>query len=415
MKRLLFAILLAALPALPAHALEPERREVIVLSARVWDGYQYKETFLPSTYPELTLIAGQDSAVAFVRTEEYFWPLSRQVYVDFEQQRDVVPGTLRIERDGQLVAEEPPQPYSILYPEGAINGNGSLLWGEKAVAAYAEDQQAQRDFARTYVEAQRAHTDYERRLLESGAARAQGKPVEVIPPPPPLPSPSLRLVTKPVYGFRVGLEPGQYKLSVWQDGAMVPGTERSLRVVSITGRDDVVADVVPEERWTQPLASNSARSRIFARPGTTLYLSLNEAQRFDEADYLPVISPQAQAVGGRDMWVRRKPSDLGTISVDGGALARQDLKVDQTAGSGFGYVVRVAKQGETPDMAAFAVSVPAEPDRRRVTLREDASGFRREIVVVHPRNAGLGLGLALLPLAFAFVLLILRRMRARAA
>ncbi len=414
MKRLLFAILLATLSALPAHALEPERREVIVLSARVWDGYQYRETFLPSTYPELTLIAGQDSAVAFVRTEEYFWPLSRQVYVDFEQQRDIIPGTLRIEKGGELVAEEPPQPYSILYPDGAINGNGSLLWGEKAVAAYAEDQQAQRDFARTYVEAKRAHTDYERRLLQSGAARAQGKPAEVISPPTPLPTPSLRLVTKPVYGFRVGLEPGQYKLSIWQDGAMVPGTARSLRVVSITGRDDLVADVVPEERWTQPLASNSARSRIFARPGTTLYLSLVNAQTFDESDYLPVVSPQAQTVGGRDMWVRRKPSDIATISVDGVGLARQDLKVDQTAGSGFGYVVRGAKHGETPDMMAFAVNVPADPDRRRVTLSDDATGFWREIVVVHRRNSGLGLGLALLPLAFAFALLIRRRVRARA-
>lgn len=415
MKRVLFAILLLCLHALPSFAIEPERREVIVVSTRAWDGYQYKETFLPSTYPELTLIAGQDSAVAFVRTEEYFWPLSRQVYVDLDKQRDVIDGTLRIEKGGAVLSEEKAQPYAILYPDGAINGNGSLLWGEEAIAAYAADQQAQRDFARTYVEAQRANTDYERRLLESGAARAQGKPVEVIPPPPPLPTPSLRLVTKPLEGFRIGLDPGLYKISVRRDGAMVPGTERSLRVVSITGRDEIVTDVVPEERWTQPLASNSARSRIFAKPGSTVYLSLLNAQKYDEADYLPVVSPQSQPLKGRDMWVRRKPSTLSTISVDGSAQAQQALKVEQTSGSSFGYVVRPASQGETPDMTAFAVDVPADPARSRMMVSDQGSGFWREIVVVHPRRAVLGLALALLPFAIAILLVIRRRWKAKAA
>jgi len=414
MKRMLLAVLLLCLHALPSLAIEPERREVIVVSTRAWDGYQYKEAFLPSTYPELTLMAGQDSAVAFVRTEEYFWPLSRQVYVDLEKQRDVIEGALRIEKDGMLVSEEKAQPYSILYPEGAVNGNGSLLWGEEAIAAYAADQQAQRDFAKAFVEAQRANTEYERRLLESGAVRARGKPTEIIPPPPPLPAPSLRLVTKPLEGFRIGMEPGLYNISVWHDGSLVPGTERALRVVSVTGRDEIVADVVPEERWTQPLASNSARSRIFARPGSTVYLSLLNGQKYDEADYLPVVSPQAQPLQGRDMWVRRKSSTLGTISVDGSAQAKQALKVEQTSGSSFGYLVRPARQGETPDMTAFAVDVPADSGRSRMIVSDQGSGFWREIVVVHPRRAGFGLALALLPFAIAILLVIRRRLKVRA-
>ena len=81
-------------------------------------------------------------------------------------------------------------------------------------------------------------------------------------------------------GFRVDLPPGRYRTSVVREGVPVPGSERSLRVVSAAGRDDIVADVVPEERWTRPLASNSARSRIYARPGATFYVALAEATRF---------------------------------------------------------------------------------------------------------------------------------------
>ena len=134
MIRLLLALLLLATPA---WALDPQRHEAVVISARVWDGYQYKETFLPSTAPVLTLMAGRDSAIAFVRTQEYYWPLSRQVYVDLERQREPLAGVLRIEQAGRVVAEVAEAPYAILYPQGAVNGDGSLLWGGAALAGFA--------------------------------------------------------------------------------------------------------------------------------------------------------------------------------------------------------------------------------------------------------------------------------------
>lgn len=410
MRRFILVLIAFSTQIFTVFAIEPERREVIVVKLRAWDGYQYKEAFLPSKYPELTLIAGQDSALTFVRTEEYFWPLSRQVYVDFEKQQDVIDGILRIEKDDKIISEAPLQSYSIFYPEGAINGNGKLLWDEEAISAFNADQKSQRDFAVEFVEAQRSHTEYERRLLESGKARVEGKPIEVIPPPPPIPSPNLQLVTKPVQSFRIGLDAGQYKVSVLQNGQIVPGTERSLRVVSVTGRNDVVADVIPEERWTQPLASNSLKSRIYARPGAVFYLSVIDAQRYNEEDYLPVISPQAQVVRGRQMWIRRKPSVLNKITVDDGIQSQQSLKVDQTSGSSFGYVVRRIKNNETPDLKAFEISLPNDPAKIRSVIKNDA-GFYREVVIVQQRLNNYGLGLALLPLLGSAFLIARRRIR----
>jgi hypothetical protein len=397
----------------PAEALDPERREVVVVNARVWDGYEYKETFVPSTLNTVTVMSGEDSALAFVRTQEYYWPLSRRVYVDFERQRDIVEGTLRIEKDGVILAEEAAQVYSIVYPEGAVNGNGSLLWGDEAAAAFTAHQAEERAFARRLVESQRAQTAYERQLLEAGARRIDGAPAVVIPPPPPPPEPSLRLVTRPVYGHRIRLEPGTYDVSLWSGGREQPGTRRGLRVLDGSGRSTLVADIVPEERWTRPLPANSAAARIFARPGSVFYITLADATLFDEAEYLPVVSPQAEAVTGRPMWVRRKPSTTSTMTIgwDGATapVSLAALKVEQTQGSGFGYRVRSAAAGEAADLTAFPITVPDGPAARRGTVATEDASLVREIVVVQPRRSALGLALALVPLACGLLLWAGRR------
>lgn len=400
-----------------AGALEPEQRESIVISARVWDGHQYEETFVPSSKEEMALISGQDSAIVFVRTLEYYWPLSRRVYVDFERQRELVKGELVIRRDGAVIASEALQRYAILYREGAVNGKGQLLWGQEAERAYSEHQENERRFSQEFSAAQRAHAEYERRLVSSGAARLQGQPIDAIEPPPPLPQPSLRLVTAPTAGFRVRLEPGTYAMAMEQDGHPLPGTRRVLRVMSLTGRAALVADIVPEERWTKPLASNSQAARIYARPGTALYLTLAEATRFDEAEYLALVRPQAEPVAGRPMWVRRRPADLDELqltwnSARADLLSRQPLKVEQTRGSSFGYRVRATRNDERADLNAFAILVPTDPSINRARLsaeRQPQTPFSREVVIVHPRRASLGLALALVPLVAYLAVLGWRR------
>ena len=342
------ALLLWLLLASPALALDPERREVVVVSGRVWDGFQFTEMFLPSDRTEMTLMAGEDSVITFLRTQEYYWPLSRQVYVDFERQKDDVAGKLQIEQDGRFVSEIEQLPYVIEYPQGVVNGNGRLLWGDTALAAHSAYVQEERDFNRRFVEAQRAEAAYERALLDAARAGSTD-PVEVPAAPP---KPSLRLVTQPAAGFRVALAPGAYRMSLMAEGQVVPGTERGLRVIAAEGSAALVADILPEERWTRPLPSNSTASRIYARAGSTFYLTLAEASRFRETDYLAVVSPQASAVPGRDIWVRRRSSDVPTLETTavGGSLGRDSFKVEQTSSSGFGYTVRPVRPGETADI-----------------------------------------------------------------
>jgi|GEM_PF-6228792 len=395
MKALVFGVLLLATPA---FALDPERRDVTVISGRLWDGYKYGEMFLPSNHPVLTLMAGQDNAISFVETQEYYWPLSRQVYVDFESRRDPISGTLRIERDGNVVAEVEEQPFVIEYPEGAVNGDGRLLWGGAAEATYQDYKLSEAAFNRSFVQAQRAQTAYEQALLE--AARAGSK--EQVPPPPPLPEPGLRLVTAPSEGFRLSLEPGAYRMALVRDGQTVAGTERALRVIAVISSGGLVADVLPEERWTRPIPSNTQEARIYARAGSIFYMTMAEATRFRESDYMAVVSPQTRASEDRDIWVRRKPAGTGELSLSHGAteetLARTSFKVEQTSSSGFGYKVRPAVMGETADIDAFAVTIPTEGSGR-LQISVPNSDFTREVVAVAARSAGAGFLLALLPLA----------------
>lgn len=419
--RILALMLALVLPA-AAPAYEPEQREAVVVSARVWDGQSYGEVFLPSAATRMHLVAGRDSALSFVRTIEYDWPLTRRVHVDFERLRVPVEGVLVIRRDGREVARAATEPFALHYPEGAARGPVEMLWGEAALAAHAAHRADEAAFVRDFAAARRAHTAWERQMLAAGAARREGAPPERIDPPPPLPEPSLRLVTPPEPGLRVALPPGDYTMVLEHDGQPVPGTRRALRVVAAQAERVLVAEVVPAERWTRPLPANSPAGRIYARPGATFFLTLLEASRFDEADFLPVVEPQSNPVAGRPVWAGRVPADLDRIAIawQGGApvgLARAALKVEHTRGTAFGYRVRPAAPDETPDLRAFAVVVPADPAVSRGGLRHPADGaaFQREIVVVHPRHAALGLALALLPFGLWAATALSRRRRSSPA
>jgi len=409
MRRILLALFLFASAANNATAIEPERRDAIVVTGRVWEGFSFREMFLPSRSAALQLISGQDNALSFVGTEEYYWPLSRQVYVDLEKKRQDIVGVLKIKKDGRDVAVIRPSPYAVLYPQGALNGNGRLLWGDAAVSEYKTYQGQEKSFNQRYTEALARQTAYERKLVEAGAARAKGAPIEIIPPPEGLPEPSLKLVTKPSQAYRVALAAGRYEMALYVNDALVSGTARNLEVLDAADRGVVVGDVIPEERWTRPIPSNDEDARIFVRPGSTFYLTLSAADRFLETEYLPVVSPQVEPVPGREIWVRRKSAAIDSVDTRFGEARAEAplgrLKVEQAAGSGFGYRVRPAKDGEKEDLTAFAITVPASGPAvsGEVSARTDAGpAFTREIVVVQPRRAGPALGLAFLPIVAWF-------------
>ena len=413
MARQLATAILALIQSTAALALEPERREVTVIHAHVWEGDTYKEIFIPSSRPDMVLMAGADNAVSFVETLEYYWPLSRQVYVDLEARREERAGLVTITSGSEVVAEIEPETWSILYPDGAIRGRATLLWGEAAIKGHEDNVAEQLSFNRRMMEAQRAHRAYERKLLETGAARQDGEAAPMIAPPPPLPEASLRLVTEPRDGYRINLPPGDYQIAFSVSGEDVPGTRKQLRVVAPVSDLMRVADIIPEERWTRPIPANRPASRVYVRPGAVFYVTLAQASQVLETDYLPVVSPQSSPLEGRMMWIRRGEAVERALRLswgdrpEGTNVEREPLKVEQTRGSGFGYAVRRAAGDERADMEAFAIQVPQDQDVTRgrfAALDAGADAFAREVVIVHPRNGLAGFLLAFVPVSAFLVL-----------
>jgi hypothetical protein len=403
MRRHLLLALAALLAATPAAAIEPEMREVVVTHNRVWDGYAYKENFVPSAVDEMFLMANAANAVNFVRTQEYYWPLSRQTYVAFEKQYDDVPGMLVIRDAAGTVIEIERQPFSILYPQGAVHGQGELLWGEDAEAGYAAFREEERAFVRALTSSRQANTAYEAALREAASARLRGEGVQEVPPPPERPEPFLKLVTEPQPAFRVDLPAGRYDAVLVENGEEVAGTRKILEVIDVDGSEVAVLDIVPEERWTRPIQSNRAEERIYVRPGARFFVTVHDANRYAESDYVKVVSPQGAAPHDREIWVRRKPSAADALRVDwtgaGGAdVPRTELKVVQTQGSNFGYVVREAAPDEISDLSGFPVDVPdGGANEGRLSVVGAGDPLPREIVVVQPRRAEIVWPLALVP------------------
>lgn len=425
-----FALLVTAvlaLAAVPARAVEPETQEGIILRNTVSDGYRYVDNFVPSTTGAFTLLADRDNIVTLVQTLEYYWPLSRQIYASLDTLRRPVEGKLRISRDGKVVMELAAEPLVIISPDGIDRPGGRVLTGEEALAEYARFQAAIRQHHQAVTAASQDRARYEVDLRAAAIARIKG---EVAPPlrPPLADPPSLRLnVSEPVRGYRVRLAEGRYQLAAIDYGSIVEGSERDVLVVAGEVQSAVVLDIVPEERWTRVLMSNSAADDIHAAPGRTFYVALQRADRFDHQQHEQLVNPQALGVAGRQVWVRRAPAIDQRLewSVDGRSWQRlvlADYRVRQTRGSDLGYAIEPAAAGETAEISAYAVAIPADAAGGVIQLRIVGAetgvavpGSQRRIHVVVAVPPIKLYALATLPLAIGVGMFFYRRRGRRRA
>jgi hypothetical protein len=411
------------LAAAPASALEPVTQERIVLRNRIFDGQGFRDSLVPSATRLFSILADTENVVTFRQTLEYYWPLSRQHYAAFDKLDEPLAGMLRIFRDGAMMAEVAAQPYVIDYPQGTSGEGARLLWGSAAEAASAEYKSQMRDYNGKVAHAQQDRKRYERELKESAVARLGGAPVTAVAPPAPAPEPVLRFVTDVATGYPLKLPAGPYTLDVLVGGRVAEGSERRLEVIASGRRSAVTIDVLPEERWTRVLASTSGDDAFHARPGTRFYVVLNRSDRFDDKEYRSLVDPQLEGRAGADVWVRRGPAAGAQLEVELSAgwagVDLKDYKVRQTQGAQLGYIIEPAAPGETGDISAYAVEVPAgagAPSALRAVDRrtgEVVPGTERRILRVEPLSRARAWALAAVPLLVGIGLLGFRRARRR--
>jgi hypothetical protein len=398
-------------------------QERVVLRNRIFDGQGFRDSLVPSATTHFSILADAENVVTFRQTLEYYWPLSRQHYAAFDKLDEPLTGMLRIFRDGAVIAEVASQSYVIDYPQGTSGAGARLLWGSAAEAASAEYKSAMGEYNAKVAHAQQDRRRYERELKESAVARLSGAPVTVVAPPAAAPEPVLRFVTDVATGYPLKLPAGAYTLDVVVDGRVAEGSERSLEVIASARRSAVTIDVLPEERWTRVLASTSADDAVHARAGTRFYVVLNRSDRFDEREYRSLVDPQSEGREGVDLWVRRGPAAGARLEVESAAgwtgVELRDYKVRQTQGAQLGYVIEPAAPGETGDISAYAVDVPAgagAPSALRVVDRRTGDvvpGTERRILRVEPLLEARAWALAAVPLLVGIVFLGLRWARRR--
>ena len=425
LKRGLGALLFMALLAAPAAAIEPQTEEAVVLRNRIYDGHDYKDNFVPSTIDDVYLVDGHDNAVWIIQTLEYYWPLSRQLYVAFDKLNHPLEGTVRITQDGKSVADVGLEDYVVVYPEGTLAGGGRIVWGDEAAAELLHYNAAMTDYSRAVNAAQADRVRYERELKDAAMRTVQGLPKVDVAPPMAVPEPVKLFVTNVDRAYRVNLPPGVYMMDFYQDSLRVVGASKTLRVISPASSSAVTMDVIPEERWTRLLAANTVRDRIFTAPGKAFYVTLNHSDLFDDRDYLRLVSPQGYGEAGRERWVRREPATDADLEFDAGDGAWQRLaltgyKVRQTQGESLGYVIDPAGPDEMPDLSSYAVhvagGVAASPPRLRIVDKNTGAVLgERLVLVVSPSNPWLLWSAALLPLLAGAGIKVARAVRNRAA
>lgn len=417
MKYVVLLLSLLFVAARPGGAVEPATQEAIVLRNKVFDGFEYKDNFVPSNTDEFLLLANHDNAVAIVQTLEYYWPLSRQIYMAPDKLNISLDGELRVFQSDKLVAKLTREQFVVVYPEGLRGGSPSMIWGGVASLKAAEFKQLQRDYAAAVARAQSDKSRYDDELFASAANRARGLPAEAVKAPLPMPPEPKLLVTELSDGYRINLPPGQYELALFDGDREWIGSRRTLTVLPVAPTSRLTLDIVPEERWTRLLPLNTLEDAAFAKPGSTLYVVAQWSDAFDDDTYARLTAPQLNGIKGQLTWIRRKPADglILEYSADGSkwnSVSPGQYAIRQTGGASLGYRIEQAKAGETPDLSAFVIQLPQETSfksfqlrMREMTTGELLSESQRTVHLVRPVSVFLLWGLAMLPVALGTLLL----------
>jgi hypothetical protein len=380
--RWIFALLLCLFAnVLSVGAVEPSTQEAIVLRNKVFDGFEYKDNFVPSGTGHFLLLGDKDNAVAFIQTLEYYWPLSRQVYMAPDRLNISLVGEMRVFRAGRVIQSIKQEQFVVEYPEGVRGGNPALHWGDEARQKATEFAALGRTFASDVARAQADKVRYDAELLASAANRAKGLSANPVRSPLAMPPEPKLLITELSDGYRVNLPPGEYELALFDGDREWVGSRRLLTVLPMTTASLLTLDIVPEERWTRLLPSNTSEDLVFAKPGSTVYVVAQWSDTFDDDVYVRLTSPQLQGVEGKPAWIRRKPAEDVALeySLDGhnwSSVASGKYAVRQTGGASLGYLIEPVKSGETPDLSAFALVLPkaAETPSIQIRVRDSSSG-----------------------------------------
>lgn len=356
----------------------PEKEKQLVYSLSPWTATEkepYGGTFVPKSESTFFLLADHPSLVNPVRTEVYYWPITKEYMADWFGFREDVPGKLEILQNGKVIKTLEKVKYTYKYGGEDWSQAPTLIVGEEAVKEY----QAYNDAMDAYYKAMtKYYEDYDawNKYMEKLIKRVQqtGKPAkpEEIPEAPKQPEPPKIYVTEPTEAFLVNLPAGEYEIRTVKDGKVVPDSEKKLVVVA-PRRQGIGYVVVPESKWTRPFTSDDRSQLLYTWGSRTLYIGVFDSLEYNRYAYTRLTQVHVPLAGkGTEtqwQWVQTKErTDVRLQLVKNGdviqEIVRQPFYVKQTPGYALGYQIvpfdekDPEMQGQKPTLWGFRVVVP---------------------------------------------------------
>lgn len=232
------------------------------------------------------------------------------------------------------------------------------------------------------------------------------------------------VVPEPASAFLINLEPGEYSIRlVLPNGSTLEGSEKRVVVHERRRTNSIGYDVIPADKWTRPVLSQTPASVLYVDGTTDLFLLPYFQDEFNDLYYNKTV--RNDSLGNPDImrWVKTQqvPSPSIEVEYPGNrteSFLEQPFYVEQLPGRSFGYNIVPfeadgAHRDREPNLIAFPIPLDPSDDTIRLRLQgrdgEILPGGEREIRIVRTTGtSAIGLILALLPLVLMAISLIVR-------
>ena len=231
-------------------------------------------------------------------------------------------------------------------------------------------------------------------------------------------------VREPDQAFIFHLDPGEYRVRfINPDGTVMEGSDKRLLVHEKRRENSIGYDVIPADKWTRPVISQTPASVLYVDGTTDLYLRPFFQDEFNDLYYKKTVKNDARGNPKILRWVKIQQVPKPRIEVTypksrTESFLEQPFYVEQLPGSALGYrIVPFDAEGEhkdrTPSLIAFPI--PLKPYHRAIQFKllgkdgDYLAGGERQIRIVSKSGLQfIGLLLSLIPLCVMIVVLITR-------
>lgn len=394
------------LAAPSARGIEPQKTEGIVYRLQSFAAQEYATVYSPPQADTIYLIADADNAFDPRSTLVYYWPLTREYFESWETLDVAVDGRLEVLSGSRVIRTADRTQVVFSFQNAAAEGLSVLLAGERARAARSAYEERRKEYDRGMELYSTQMLDYRRALRDYMRSSSRAPAAGPMPQEPKEPVPPDQFVSDPQSAFVVRLPAGEYRVRMVDgQGNVVEGSERRVVSFRALGPRGTGYEVIPEERWTARLRSESAEASLFCMPGKELFIIPYETESYREDQLARLRDPQSQETSRKTARVFTSPRQAGALVARSSgrlpvSVQRAAWYVKQTPGAELGYeILEWSKEiagSDGPTFAAYRLEFDAADagSAWRISMEAPGAGgavpgSERSLRVINPGSAGL--------------------------